>query len=745
MDKFLVVKRNGNKESFNIEKVHRVIEWAIDGFSGVSLSDIEININLNIKNDITTKEIQDLVTESAANLISVENPNYQYVAGRLLNYQLRKDVWGGKNPPKLYNFIEGNINNGHYDPDILNWYSKEEINKIDEFTHHDRDLSFTYAGIRQLCDKYLVQNRETKQIFETPQFAYILIAACLFHNYPKDTRLLYVKKTYNYFSKHKINLPTPIMAGIRTKMRSFSSCLLVDCGDSMDSIFATLSVVGHAAAWRYGIGINMGRMRAINTPIRNGDVIHTGVIPFLKLFESSVKACHQNGIRSASATVNFPIWHLEIEDIVQLKNNAGTEENRVRKLDYSIAISKIFYERFLKNEDITLFSPHEVPGLYDKFGLDGFDELYVKYENDDKIRFKKKISARKLFSLITKERIETGRIYIFNIDHGNFHSSWDTKINMKNLCQEIDTPAVPLNDYNDPNAEIGICILSAINWLEISSDSELEKACDLAVRMLDELIDYQDYFNQACRNFATKRRSLGVGITNLAAFLAKHSFSYDDSSAIELVNGWIEKQQFYLLKSSNQLAKEKGACESFNETKYFRGVLPIDTYKKDIDEICPNKLTQDWDGLREDILKFGLRNSTVSAQMPCESSSVIASSTNGIEPIKSLITYKKSKVRTIPVLAPHVDKLKNKYDLAFNRKDNIGYLNICAVMQKYIDMGMSVNVYYNFPIKDSDVIKDMLYHYKMGGKSIYYTNTDDQNIHGIEDKLEKCSSGACSI
>jgi ribonucleoside-diphosphate reductase alpha chain len=620
MENIHVTKRNGAQEPFNIDKIHRVIEWATKDLNGVSLSDIEINAKLSIKQGISSREIHEVLIESAANLISLKATNYQYVAARLLNYQLRKDVWGGKNAPKLLELIEKGVKETKiYEPALLEWYSVAEINKLDEAIVHDRDLEFTYAGIRQLCDKYLLQNRVTKQVYETPQFAYILIAMTLFHRYPKEKRMEYVKRAYNYFSRHKINLPTPIMAGVRTTMRSFASCCLVDVGDSMDSIFASVSAVGHATAKRYGIGINLGRMRAINTPIRGGDVVHTGVVPFLKVFESTAKSCQQGGLRGGGGTVTFPIWHYEIEDILQLKNNAGTDENRVRKLDYSISFSRLFYDRFLKDEDITLFSPHEVPELYEAFGLPEFDELYVKAEKSKAIKYRKTIGARKLFSLKTKEHIETGRIYTLNVDHANQHSPWADKVNMSNLCQEILHPTIPLRSLEDPAGEIGVCILAAVNWLEIQSEAEMEKVCDVTVRMLDELIDYQEYFAPAAENFATKRRSLAVGVTNLAAFLAKHELFYSDKKAPNLVDEWMEKQQYYLLSASAALAEEKGACAKFDRTKYAQGIFPLDTYKREVDDVVTRRPSMDWEGLKAKVAKNGLRHSTLTAHMPVES------------------------------------------------------------------------------------------------------------------------------
>ena len=582
----LIKKRSGEFEKFNIEKINKVINWAIDGITGVSLSEVEINAKLNIAENITTQDIHQVIIDSAANLISLERPNYQYVASRLLNYQLRKDVWGGKHAPRLIDVIHAGIKKKVYDSAIVENYSEDEINKIGEFIDHDRDLNFTYAGIKQLCDKYLIKNRVTGKIFETPQFAYVLIAAYAFINYPKDTRLEYVRRFYNAISRHKINLPTPIMAGLRTNSKSYASCCLIGVEDNKESITASGTAVSIATASRCGIGIDVSKIRAIGSPVNNGEVVHTGIIPFLKIFEASVKAWQQNGLRGGSATTNIQWWHYEIDDIVVLKNNAGTDDNRVRKLDYTVGMSKLFYDRVIKNEDLTLFSPHEVPHLYEAWGTSKFNKVYEECELDRKIKIKKKISARKLFSLIVKERVETGRIYILNVDTANEHSSWLDKITMSNLCTEVIHPTIPLNDYHDPEAEIGMCILSAINMLEIRDWKDLEKTTDLIVRFLEEIIDIQTYFNKAAENFAKKRRSLGIGITNLAAFFAKNEVSYDSKQALNLLDEYMEHFQYYLLKSSSNLAKERGKCEKYDHTKYAKGILPIDTYKKNVDTIC---------------------------------------------------------------------------------------------------------------------------------------------------------------
>ena len=747
----MIKKRSGEFEKFNIEKINKVINWAIDGITGVSLSEVEINAKLNIAENITTQDIHQVIIDSAANLISLEKPNYQYVASRLLNYQLRKDVWGGKHAPRLIDVIHAGIKKKVYDSAIIENYSEDEINKIGEFIDHDRDLNFTYAGIKQLCDKYLIKNRVTGKIFETPQFAYVLIAAYAFINYPKDTRLEYVRRFYNAISRHKINLPTPIMAGLRTNSKSYASCCLIGVEDNKESITASGTAVSIATASRCGIGIDVSKIRAIGSPVNNGEVVHTGIIPFLKIFEASVKAWQQNGLRGGSATTNIQWWHYEIDDIVVLKNKAGTDDNRVRKLDYTVGMSKLFYDRVIKNEDLTLFSPHEAPHLYEAWGTSKFNKVYEECELDRKIKIKKKISARKLFSLIVKERVETGRIYILNVDTANEHSSWLDKITMSNLCTEVIHPTIPLNDYHDPEAEIGMCILSAINMLEIKDWKDLEKTTDLIVRFLEEIIDIQTYFNKAAENFAKKRRSLGIGITNLAAFFAKNEVSYDSKQALNLLDEYMEHFQYYLLKSSLNLAKERGKCEKYEHTKYAKGILPIDTYKKNVDTICKRKLTLDWEALREEIKEHGLRHSTLSCCMPCESSSVIQSSTNGVEPVRSLMTYKTSKMGKLPVLVPGIGKFDGNYELAYNFKDNTGIINVNAVIQKYIDMAISTNIYYNYGhyennvLPDAKVMKELMYAYSMGLISLYYNNTDDGDKEQSTNKEADCSSGACKL
>lgn len=697
----------------------------------MSASQVEMNSGLQFFDGIETKDIQEILVRSASDLISLENPNYQFVAARLLLFGLRKQVFGSawvNGYPHVLDHAFALATNGIYDKEILGKYTKEEWDKINSFIDHDRDFLFTYAGLRQIVDKYLVQDRSSGEVFETPQYMYIMIAATLFQNYQKD-RLEYVKRYYNAISKHKINIPTPIMAGVRTTLRQFASCVLVDVDDTLDSIFSSDMAIGKYVSQRAGIGINAGRIRGINSKIRGGEVTHTGVIPFLKKFESTVRCCTQNGIRGGSATVHFPIWHKEIEDILVLKNNKGTEDNRVRKLDYSIQISKIFYERFIQDGEITLFSPHDVPGLYDSFGTDKFDDLYVQYENDSSVP-SKKIKAQELILSLLKERAETGRIYIMNIDHCNSHSSFLDKVNMSNLCQEITLPTDPIH-HIDGEGEIALCILSAINVGKLKNLDELEELCDLSVRGLEELIDYQHYPVNAAKISTINRRSLGIGYIGLAHYLAKQGEHYNDSRAWQLVHNLTEAFQYYLLKSSNQIAKEKGACGYFDRTKYSQGILPIDTYKRDVDELCDPTLKYDWETLRADIQAHGLRHSTLSAQMPSESSSVVSNATNGIEPPRDYLSVKKSKKGPLKQVVPQYQTLKNNYTLLWDMPNNTGYINIVAVMQKFFDQAISGNWSYNpehyadNEVPVSVMAQDFLNTYKYGWKTSYYQNTYD--------------------
>ena len=731
MSSINVLKRDGTQEELNLEKVHKMVEFAVEGLAGVSASQVEIQSGLQFCDGITSNDIQEILIRSASDLISEEHPNYQYVAARLLLFGLRKAVHGHPEIlPPLSEHIKGCVDKGVYDGTIVNRYSEEEWNRIDSFVDHERDYLFTYAGLRQVVDKYLVQDRSTGEHYESPQQMYIMIAATLFANYPTETRLDYVRRYYNAISTHKINIPTPIMGGVRTPIRQFASCVLVDIDDTLDSIFSSDMAIGKYVSQRAGIGINAGRIRGINSKIRGGEVQHTGVIPFLKKFEATVRCCTQNGIRGGSATVHFPIWHQEIEDIIVLKNNKGTQDNRVRKLDYSIQLSELFYQRFIEAGEISLFSPHDVPGLYDAFGTEYFDELYVRYENDTSIP-RKTIDAQELILDLLKERSETGRIYLMNIDHCNSHSSFKDKVSMSNLCQEITLPTDPIDHIDDAGGEIALCILSAINVGKITQLDQLEDLCDLSVRGLEELIDYQQYPVAAAKRSTLARRSLGIGYIGLAHYIAKNKVKYDDPQAWKLVHDLSEAFQYYLLKASNQIAKEKGACEYFDHTKYSDGLLPIDTYKKDVDDIVPNVLNYDWDTLRNDIKTHGLRHSTLSAQMPSESSSIVSNATNGVEPPRDYVSIKKSKKGPLKQVVPGFPYLKSNYTLLWDMPSNEGYIKVIAVMQKFFDQGISGNWSYNpenYPdneVPTSVMAQDWLTTYKYGWKTSYYQNTYD--------------------
>lgn len=754
-----VKKRDGRIESLDLDKMHLMVEEACTGLAGVSASQVEMKSGIQFYDGITTGEIQEILIKSASDLIDLDHPNYQFVAARLLLFSVRKSLYGKiRQMPVLETHIMSCTNSDVYDKGIFIKYSKEEIAKADGYIDHERDFLFTYAGLRQVVDKYLVQDRSNGGVYETPQFMYMMIALTIFSEYPKDTRMSYVKRYYDAISKHKLNIPTPIMAGVRTPLRQFASCVLVDVDDTLDSIFSSDMAIGKYVAQRAGIGINAGRIRGINAKIRGGEVQHTGVVPFLKKFESTVRCCTQNGIRGGSATVHFPIWHQEIEDIIVLKNNKGTEDNRVRKLDYSIQISKLFYERFIQNGEISLFSPHDVPGLYDSFGTDRFDDLYVSFERDESVP-RKTIGAQELILNILKERAETGRLYIMNIDHCNSHSSFKDKINMSNLCQEITLPTDPINHIDDEFGEIALCILSAVNVGKIRSDEELEDLCDLSVRGLEELIDYQEYPVAAAERATKARRSLGVGFIGLAHYLAKLGYNYDSQEAWDAVHGLSESFQYYLLKSSNQLAKEKGWCENFGRTKYADGILPIDTYKNDVDEICSQELVHDWEGLRASINEFGLRHSTLSAQMPSESSSVVSNATNGIEPPRDYLSIKKSKKGPLKQIVPQFNTLKNNYTLLWDMVSNRGYINVVAVMQKFFDQAISGNWSYNpenYPDNEvpvSTMAQDFLTTYKYGWKTSYYQNTNDlksdeveeekSNLNNLLNELEQAEEGEC--
>lgn len=753
-----VTKRNGVTEKFEAEKINKVLLWATSGISGVSASDVAMNAHLQFYPGIKTSEIHKVLIGSAVDLISEKNPNYQYVASNLLNYLLRKEVFETKKEmPSLFECIQRNIKVDLYDSLILQKYSKEDIDKFDTYIKHDRDYDLTYAGLQQLIDKYLVKDRSTGKSYETPQFCFMMIAMTVFADYDKSIRFDYIKELYDMISEHKISLPTPIMAGIRTPNRQFSSCTLIEVGDSLDSIFHGNVAIGQYVAKRAGIGINAGSIRALGSKVRNGEVVHTGVIPFFKMFQSTLHSCSQGGIRKGSATLYFPWWHKEIEDVLVLKNNKGTDDNRVRHMDYGIQFEKVFYSRFVSNGDIALFSPSDVPGLYDLFGMPGFEELYLKYESDKKIP-KKFVKARDLMNSFAQERIGTGRMYVMNIDNANTNSPFIERLKMSNLCVEIVLPTAPIENIYDidnkketeqySDAEIALCTLAAFNLGNIKSWPELHKVAEYIVRILDYVIENQDYPINAAKKML-KRRSIGVGVTNFAYWLAKQGVKYSDKEALFYVDELFENIQYSLLKASNKLAQEFGKCEWYDKTTYSKGVMPIDRYNKNVDELVKRDYSCDWDQLRKDIEEFGLRNSVLTAIMPAESSAVVQNATNGIEPIRSLVITKKSKSGLVKQVAPECIKLKNKYEMAFEMPDNRGYTNICAVIQKWIDQSISANHYYQYSsdgISIGGVIKDVLYAYKYGLKTLYYANTDDKKTDDLSQMgMDGCESGACSI
>jgi ribonucleoside-diphosphate reductase alpha chain len=757
MNQFMVTKRNGTREPIDLEKLHRVIDWAARGLENVSVSHVELKAHIQFFDGITTEDIHETIIKSAADLISEESTDYQFLSARLAIFHLRKKAFGQFEPPALYDHVHKLVGMGKYDAHLTADYTKKEFEEMDSFIVHARDMEFSYAAVKQLEGKYLVQNRISGEIYESAQFLYMLVAACLFSKYPKSVRMKLIKGFYDATSMKKLSLPTPIMAGVRTPTRQFSSCVLIEAGDSLDSINAATSSIVKYVSQRAGIGINAGRIRALGSPIRNGEAFHTGCIPFFKHFQTAVKSCSQGGVRGGAATLFYPLWHLEVESLLVLKNNRGVEENRVRHLDYAVQMNKLMYQRLVKGKNITLFSPSDVPGLYDAFFEDQakFEELYLKYEQDPMIHRKKEVKAIELFTLFAQERASTGRIYLQNVDHCNEHSPFIPSlatIRQSNLCLEIALPTEPMDDLNDPNGEIALCTLSAFNLGAIDSLDELEELAELAVRALDALLDYQDYPLLAARNSTMKRRTLGVGVINFANHLVRNGVKYSDGSANQLTHDTFEAIQYYLMKASNKLAQEFGPCPGFNETKMSQGILPIDTYTKKVDEIVSNNLKLDWETLRASIVKHGVRNSTVSALMPSETSSQISNATNGIEPPRGLVSIKASKNGVLKQVVPDYELYKDKYELLWNLPDNKGYIELVAIMQKFVDQTISANTNYDpakFPdgkVAIKQVIKDLLTAYQLGVKTFYYHNTRDGAADNqIELEDDSCSDGACKI
>ncbi|MGP9492043.1 class 1a ribonucleoside-diphosphate reductase subunit alpha [Psychrobacter sp. AOP7-B1-24] len=755
IDKIKVTKRDGRLELIDLDKIHKVIEWAAHDLDNVSVSQVELKSHIQFYEGIKTRDIHETIIKSAADLISETTPDYQYLAARLAIFHLRKIAYNKFTPPHLYDHVKTLTDAGKYDEHILADYSRAEFDELEEYLDHWRDMNLAYAAVEQMAGKYLVQDRVNKTVFESPQFLYMLVGMCLFSQYDKSDRLDFVKRFYDATSQFKISLPTPIMAGVRTPSRQFSSCVLIECGDSLDSINATTSAIVRYVSQRAGIGINAGRIRALGSPIRGGEAQHTGCIPFYKLFQTAVKCCSQGGVRGGAATLFYPLWHLEVESLLVLKNNRGVEDNRVRHMDYGVQLNKTMYTRLIKGQDISIFSPGDTPGLYDAFfeDQDKFEELYTKYENDPSIR-SRQIPAADLFSLMMQERASTGRIYIQNVDHCNTHSPFDATvapIRQSNLCMEIALPTKPLDNINDEEGEIALCTLSAVNLGKVENVSDIEEPAELIVRALDALLDYQDYPVKAAQNGSMRRRTLGVGVINYAYYLAKNGARYSDDSALGLTHQTFEALQFYLLKASNKLAKEQGACPAFNETTYSQGILPIDTYKADLDKICQEPLHLDWETLRGEITEHGLRNSTLTALMPSETSSQIANATNGIEPPRGLVSIKASKDGILKQVVPEIDKLKDQYELLWQMPNNDGYLKLVAIMQKFVDQSISANTNYD-PVRYAGgrvpmkiLLKDLLNAYKMGVKTLYYHNTRDGANDAQADMEDDCAGGACKI
>lgn len=754
-DQIKVTKRNGKLEPIDLDKIHKVITWAAENLDNVSVSQVELKSHIQFYDGIRTDDIHETIIKATADLISEDTPDYQYLAARLAIFHLRKIAYGQFTPPHLFDHVTKLTAAGKYDEHILVDYTREEFDELDAYIDHWRDMNLAYAAVQQMAGKYLVQDRTTKIVFESPQFLNVLIGMCLFSKYPANERMSYVKKFYDALSLTEISLPTPIMAGVRTPSRQFSSCVLIECDDSLDAINATSSAIVRYVSQRAGIGINAGRIRGIGSPIRGGEAKHTGCIPFFKLFQAAVKCCSQGGVRGGAATLFYPMWHSEVESLLVLKNNRGVEDNRVRQLDYGVQINKTLYTRLIKGQNITLFSPSDVEGLYDAFfeDQDLFEALYTKYEQDPTIT-KRSVPAAELFSAMMQERASTGRIYIQNVDHCNTHSAFIPSIapiRQSNLCMEITLPTKPLDNINDEKGEIALCTLSAINLGKIKKLSDIQPLADLVVRALDALLDYQTYPVEAARISTMNRRSLGVGVINYAYYLAKNGLKYSNGSANALTHQTFEALQYYLLEASNNLAKEFGACPAFNETTYSQGLLPIDTYKKDVDAVCAEPLQLDWESLRIKIKAHGLRNSTLTSLMPSETSSQIANATNGIEPPRGLVTVKTSKDGVLKQVVPDIDNLRNNYELLWQMPNNNGYLALVAIMQKFVDQSISANTNYD-PAKHEGgrvpmklLLNDLLTAYKLGVKTLYYHNTRDGANDAQEDMDDDCAGGACKI
>lgn len=765
-----VTKRDGSSEINTPEKINRKLAAACEGIPGVSASMVAMKARIQMYNGMKTSKITDLLIESAINLVIGGNHGYQLVAGRLMMFDIRKQAYGAEEAPKLYHHIKRLTEIKLYDKSILENYTEEEINQVEKYIDHSKDLHMSLNAVQQLSGKYLVKHRVTKKIYESPQMAFMVQGLAAAVDLPKSQRIAFARRHYEQTSSYDISMPTPIMAGLRTKLRQFSSCVKIDIGDSIPEIAAAKSATLLYVSQRAGLGINVGQMRGIGSIIDEGRAVHTGLVPFIRSFQNVIGSCSQGGIRKGSATLFFPAWHYEMESLIVLKNNKGVEENRARHLDYAVQLNGYLYNRLLTEGEITLFSPNDVPGLYDAFFADQkkFVELYQQYENDINIR-KKSIPAESFFRIFGLERNNTGRIYVMNVDHCNTHSSFDESIapiHQSNLCMEITLPTKPIQNTILDSGEIALCTLAGVNSGTIDKLEDLEERCYHTVELLDTLLDYQHYPVAAAEKSTKYRRPLGVGIINIAYYLAKNGVKYSDGSANKLIHQLMEAFQFYLLKASCRLAKERGPCPGFHETKYAKGLLPIDTYCKGLDAVYKTELLCDWEGLREDILTYGLRNSTLSALMPAETSASIANATNGFEPIRDLMTIKSNGDGMMIQVVPEAERLADQYETAYDMPSNKGYLTLVGIAQKFVDQAISANTYYaperyeNNMLPLQEVIDDMLYAHSIGVKTLYYQNTKVKEEEGGDDNAandsseeapvaieyeEGCGSGGCTL
>ena len=733
-----VVKRSGERVPLDVSKIQRQVANACRGIDGVSQSMIEIKAQIELHDGMTTETIDELLLKAMVNLIDeTENPeinnvNYQYVAGRQKVSMLRKEVYGEYDPPKLYEIVKKNVELGMYTPELLKWYTEDEWGIIDLIIDHNKDEDYTYAAIAQLAEKYLVQNRATNTIYETPQVRYAIAAATAFHNESNDVRLKYVKDYYECASAGHFTLATPVLAGLGTTTKQFSSCVLISSDDTLDSIFAAGEMMAKYASKRAGIGLEIGRIRPLGAPIRNGEIKHTGMIPFLKKWFADLRSCSQGGIRNASCTVTFPVWHYQFEDLIVLKNNQGTEEVRVRQMDYSVVVNAMFWNRYRKGETMTLFDPAEVPDLYEAYYRDSaeFEKLYLKYEQD-KTKKKKVVPADEIFKNgILKERTDTGRIYLVNIDNVINQGPFDTTVDpiyQSNLCQEILLPTRPFQRIEDPEGRIALCTLGSINWGAFRNPQEMRKACRVLVRSLSNLLQYQDFLSIQSKLANQDFEPLGVGVTNLAYWHARRSFKYGEPEALAEVKRWMEHQAYYLTETSVELAKERGPCGRSQYTYYGKGVFPWERRKEGVNELTDFTPSLDWELLRADLKKYGIRNATLMAVAPVESSSVVLNSTNGIEMPMEMISVKESKAGSFVQVVPEYKRLKNRYQLMWDQADCVDYLKTSAVLAAYIDQSLSTNTFYNpanyagGKVPATLIAKNLMLAYKWGLKTIYYS------------------------